>query len=336
MSKKKLISIVAPAYNEEEVLPEFVKRTVGVLADMPDYDYEIVLVNDGSKDQTLDVIKQLKHSYPKITLVNLSRNFGKEIAMTAGIAESSGDALIVIDTDLQDPPELIPALVDQWQAGFDMVYAKRKTREGESWLKKATAAAFYTFMKNIGSTPIPPNVGDFRLISRRVADALLQLPEKHRFMKGLFAWVGYPQTEVLYDRDARFAGDTKWNYWKLWNFAIEGLTSFTIAPLKIASYIGVITALSAFLYGLFILVKALIWGDDVQGFPTIMISMLFLGGVQLLVLGVIGEYLGRAFNEVKQRPLYLIESVEKAQFEESVEKEALGESRESKSEERAA
>ncbi|GAA6152809.1 glycosyltransferase family 2 protein [Pseudoteredinibacter isoporae] len=336
MSKQQLISIVAPAYNEEEVLPEFVKRTTSVLEAMSDFDYEIVLVNDGSKDRTLEAIKQLKLSYPKITLVNLSRNFGKEIAMTAGLAESRGDALIVIDTDLQDPPELIPELVAKWQGGFDMVYAKRKSREGESWLKKATAAAFYKFMQNIGSTPIPPNVGDFRLISRRVSEALLQLPEKHRFMKGLFAWVGYPQTEVLYDRDARFAGDTKWNYWKLWNFAIEGLTSFTIAPLKIASYIGVLTAFSAFLYGLFILVKALIWGDDVQGFPTIMISMLFLGGVQLLVLGVIGEYLGRAFNEVKQRPLYFIESVDPAGVGRVVEKEALGESRECKPEERAA
>ncbi|WP_299768176.1 glycosyltransferase family 2 protein [uncultured Pseudoteredinibacter sp.] len=313
MKNEKLISIIAPAYNEAEVLPEFVKRCVTVLKSMSGFNYELVLINDGSKDSTLAVMRKLKKQFPDITIVNLSRNFGKEIAMTAGLSEASGDAMVVIDTDLQDPPELIPKLVEKWQEGFDTVYAKRKSREGETWLKKVTAKAFYSFMQNVGSTPIPPDVGDFRLISRRVTDALLQLPEKHRFMKGLFSWVGFPDAEVEYERDARFAGETKWNYWKLWNFAIEGFTSFTIAPLKIASYIGFITAMSAFVYGLFVLFKAIIWGDSVQGFPTIMVSMLFLGGVQLLVLGVIGEYLGRAFNEVKQRPLYLLESVDRAQ-----------------------
>ena len=315
MSIPTLISIIAPAYNEEATLPEFVKRTASVFDEMSDYDCEIVLVNDGSRDSTLEVIRTLKQQYPMITVVNLSRNFGKEIAMTAGLAEAdeNADALVIIDTDLQDPPELIPVLVEKWRSGFDMVYGKRASRDGESSLKKSTAAAFYMLMKNVGSTPIPRDVGDFRLISRRVADALLMLPEKHRFMKGLFAWVGFPQAEVLYDRDERFSGATKWNYWKLWNFAIDGFTSFTIAPLKIASYMGFITALSAFVYGPFILFKALIWGDSVQGFPTIMLTMLFLGGVQLLVLGVIGEYLGRAFNEVKQRPLYLIESIDRAE-----------------------
>lgn len=312
MNHLPLISVVAPAYNEAEALPEFCQRTIKVLKQFKGFNFELVLVNDGSTDSTLQVLRHLKRTHPEIALVNLSRNFGKEIAMTAGLAESKGDAIIVIDTDLQDPPELIPQLVAQWQAGFDMVYAKRRARHGETWLKKATAKVFYRFMSKIGDTPIPENVGDYRLLSRRVVEAILSLPEQHRFMKGIFAWVGFPQVAVEYDRDERFVGETKWNYWKLWNFAIEGITSFTITPLIIATYLGFTTAIASFIYGIVIAFKSLIFGESVQGFPTLMVTILFLGGVQLIVLGLIGEYLGRTFNEAKRRPLYFIESVEPA------------------------
>jgi glycosyltransferase involved in cell wall biosynthesis len=303
-----LISIVAPAYNEEEGLDEFVRRIDAVMngSKLP---YEIVFVNDGSTDRTLPVMHGLRAVNSNITVVNLSRNFGKEIAMTAGIAHAVGDAIVIIDTDLQDPPEVIPELVEGWRSGYDVVYGQRSEREGETWLKKATARWFYWFVKHIGPVPIPENTGDFRLVSRRAAQALLQIPERHRFMKGLYAWVGFPQKAVLYKRHARFAGTTKWNYWKLWNLAIEGITSFTIVPLKLATYLGFAMALFAFCYGAFIVGKAIFFGEVVRGYPTMMALMLLLGGVQLIVLGLIGEYLGRIFNETKQRPLYLLESV---------------------------
>ena len=306
-----LISIIAPAFNEAEGLPEFVNRLQTVMKKQP-YPYEIVLVNDGSQDDTLKVMRSLKRGHRQIAIVNLSRNFGKEIAMTAGFEYAQGDAVIVIDVDLQDPPELIPEMLKNWEAGYDVVYAQRRSRAGESWLKKKTAKIFYAISSRLGKSPIPANVGDFRLMSRRVVEALLALPEQHRFMKGLFAWVGFPQTAVLYDRDPRNAGETKWNYWSLWNFALEGLTSFTITPLLLSTYFGFSVAFLAFLYGIFIVFKALFFGEAVQGYPTIMVTILFLGGVQLIVLGVIGEYLGRTFNESKRRPLYFIESVDPA------------------------
>lgn len=304
----RLVSVVAPAYNEEEGLKAFVARVGAVMA-ASGYPYEIVFVNDGSTDSTLHAMHELRAFDPCITIVNLSRNFGKEIAMTAGIAEASGDVLVIIDTDLQDPPELIPQMIAGYVEGYDMVYAQRIEREGETWLKKATARAFYRLASRIGPAPIPENVGDYRLISRRVADALLQVREHHRFMKGLYAWVGFPQKAIPYVRQARYAGMTKWNYLKLWNFALEGITSFTILPLKLATYVGFSISLLAFVYGAFIVIRTLLFGDVVQGFPTIMAVMLFLGGVQLIVLGLIGEYLGRIFNETKHRPLYLVESV---------------------------
>jgi glycosyltransferase involved in cell wall biosynthesis len=303
-----LISIVAPAYNEEDGLAEFVRRIDAVMTGSALL-YEIVFVNDGSTDQTLSVMHSLRAANANITVVNLSRNFGKEIAMTAGIAHAVGGALVIIDTDLQDPPEVIPELVTTWRSGYDVAYGQRLKRAGETWLKKATARWFYWLVRHIGPVPIPENTGDFRLISRRAAQALLQIPERHRFMKGLYAWVGFPQRAVPYNRHPRFAGNTKWNYWKLWNLAIEGITSFTIVPLKLATYLGFIMAAFAFGYGLFIVGKAIFFGEEVRGFPTMMALMLLLGGVQLIVLGLIGEYLGRIFNETKQRPLYLLESV---------------------------
>ncbi len=303
-----LISIVAPAYNEESGLAQFARRVDAVMRGRG-FAYEIVFVNDGSTDQTLAVMRSLRAGNPDITIVNLSRNFGKETAMTAGIAHAIGDAIVIIDTDLQDPPELIPDMIADWRAGYDVVYAQRTERAGETWMKKTTAALFYWTVKHMGPVPIPQDTGDFRLMSRRAAQALLQIPERHRFMKGLYAWIGYRQKAIPYSRQARFTGRSKWNYWQLWNLAIEGITSFTIVPLKLATYLGFMIALVAFAYGLVIVVKAIFFGEVVRGFPTIMSVMLLLGGVQLIVLGFIGEYLGRIFDETKQRPLYFLESV---------------------------
>ncbi|MCF6239703.1 MAG: glycosyltransferase, partial [Candidatus Marinimicrobia bacterium] len=232
----------------------------------------------------------------------------KEAAMTAGIDHANGDAVILLDADLQDPPELIPKMIASWGQGFDMVCMQRTSRDGESFRKKFTARAFYTLMGRVGGIQVPENVGDFRLMSRPVVDALKCLPERTRFMKGLFAWVGFKTCILPYHRDARYAGTSKWNYWRLWNFALEGFTSFTVAPLKIASYTGFMTALIALGYAVFVISKALIYGDPVPGYPSLMVVVLFLGGLQLIALGVIGEYLGRMFIESKHRPLYLLKN----------------------------
>ena len=242
----------------------------------------------------------------RIKIVALSRNFGKELALTAGIDYARGAAVVPIDADLQDPPELIEALVAKWKEGYDVVYAKRRSRQGETWLKRATANSFYRVMERMSKVPIPRDTGDFRLLDRRVVDVLKQLPERTRFMKGLFAWVGYRQAEVLYDREPRHSGETKWNYWRLWNFAIDGIVSFSIAPLRIWSYIGITFAGISFLYGTFLLLRTLISGNDVPGYASLMVAVLFLGGVQMMSLGVLGEYLGRVYEEVKGRPLYLV------------------------------
>jgi glycosyltransferase involved in cell wall biosynthesis len=240
-------------------------------------------------------------------VIELSRNFGKEVAMSAGLDAAGGDAVVVIDADLQDPPELIPEMISSWREGSDVVLMRRKSRAKESWLKKATAHAFYRAIGSIGTIDIPENVGDFRLLSRRAAAALRRFPERARFMKGLFAWIGFPSTEIEYDRDGRFAGTSSWNYWRLWNFALEGITSFSVVPLKLASYAGLLTALVAFGYGIKVIVKTLLYGDPVAGYPTLVVLVLFLGGLQLMALGLIGEYLARMFIEVKRRPLYLIQ-----------------------------
>jgi polyisoprenyl-phosphate glycosyltransferase len=305
------MSVIVPAYNEQEVLPEFHRRLAAVL-DSLGAPAEIVYVNDGSRDQTIGVIRSLRAADPRISIVDLSRNFGKEAALTAGLDHAEGDVVVVIDADLQDPPELIPELVAQWRAGFDVVYARRIARDGETVLKRATASLFYRIIHHVSLVDIPSDTGDYRLLSRRAVDALKQLREQHRFMKGLFAWIGYPQKAVPYRRDPRLAGQTKWNYWKLWNFALEGITSFTIAPLKIATYVGVCVALLAFLFAAWIIYKTIVFGDPVRGYPSLMVVVLFLGGVQLLSIGVMGEYLGRLFNETKRRPLYLVSAYEPA------------------------
>lgn len=306
------ISIVVPAYNEEEVVPEFHKRISAVLRSMSAA-AEIIYVNDGSTDDTLAVLSEVRAEDPRVAIVDLSRNFGKEIALSAGLDHAHGDAVIVMDADLQDPPELIPELVKHWQDGIDVVYAKRTTREGESFMKKASAWAFYRIIRRVSWVHVPEDTGDFRLLSRRAVESLRQLRERHRFMKGLFAWIGYPQKAVPYRRDPRFAGKTKWNYWRLWNFAIEGITSFTIAPLKGATYLGICIALGAFVYAGVIVYRTLIYGNPVAGYPSVMVVVLFLGGVQLVTLGIIGEYLGRIFDETKGRPLYFVKGLHPAE-----------------------
>ncbi len=313
-TKSGILTVVVPAYNEQDVLREFHRRVTEVVRNLP-LEYEIVYVNDGSSDNTLDILAELRMADRHVAVVDLSRNFGKEIALSAGLDHARGDAVVVIDADLQDPPELIPELVKTWREGYDVVYATRSAREGESLMKKATAHLFYRAIQGVSRFKIPQDTGDFRLLSRRAVNALKQFREQHRFMKGLFAWIGYPQKSVFYRRDPRFAGETKWNYWKLWNFAIEGITSFTIAPLKIATYLGLIVALGAFTYGAFIIVRTLLFGNPVAGYPSLMVVILFLGGVQLVALGVIGEYLGRMFDETKGRPLYLVNAFHDTGFD---------------------
>ena len=305
-----LLSIVVPAFNEEATLDALVQRVSSVMGELKQR-YELIFVNDGSTDMTLPSLMRIQQERPEVGIVNLSRNFGKEIALTAGLDYASGDAVVVLDADLQDPPELIPVFLDYWRQGFDVVYGQRISRAGETWFKKKSAEWFYAIMARLGPVEMPQNAGDFRLMSDRVVFALRQLPEQHRFMKGLFAWVGFPQKAVPYHRDPRHAGKTKWNYWKLWNFSLEGLTSYTTAPLRAATYIGLSVALCAFLYGLWIVFKTILLGDPVQGFPTVVTAILFLGGLQLIGLGLIGEYLGRVFNETKRRPLYFVERFEK-------------------------
>lgn len=302
------ISVVVPCYNEEAVLPVFFER-VGAVLERQGVDYEIIFVNDGSRDATAAVIRAMCFRDPRVKLVDLSRNFGKEIAMTAGIDFSAGTAVVVIDADLQDPPELIPAMIDLWREGNDVVYATRSGRDGETALKKITAHLFYWVLGRLSRVRIPENTGDFRLMSRRAVDALKLIRERHRFMKGLFSWIGYRQTSVTYRRDPRFAGSTKWSYWKLWNLAIEGITSFSYGPLQAASFFGAVIALLAVCYAIFLIVRVCIYGIDVPGYASIMVTILFIGAVQLITLGIMGEYIGRLFNEAKQRPLYLVQEM---------------------------
>ena len=299
------ISIVVPLYNEEKNIDYLFERLTSVLNKITS-SYEIVCVNDGSKDNTLECLIEQNRYNPAIKVVNLSRNFGKEIALTAGIDYATGAAVIPIDADLQDPPELIEELVAKWQEGYDVVYATRRTRKGETWLKRFTADAFYQMIGKMSRVPIPRNTGDFRLLDRKVVEALKQLPERTRFMKGLFAWVGFKQTSILFDRQPRFQGQTTWNYWKLWNLALDGIASFSFIPLKVWSYLGLSVSFVSLLYASFLIIRTLIFGIDVPGYASLMVAVLFLGGIQLITLGIIGEYLGRVYEEVKGRPLYFV------------------------------
>lgn len=304
---KKLISVLVPAFNEEDVIEIFHARMGEVFDKLPQYRCEMIFINDGSSDRTREIILDLANRDPRVSAISLSRNFGKEAAMTAGLDHARGDAVAIFDVDLQDPPDLLFRFVEHWEHGYDVVYAKRTHRDGESWVKKATAATFYQVIQKLSRVSIPQDTGDCRLMSRRVVQELTRLREHHRFMKGLFAWVGFPSIAVEYRRDPRVAGETKFNYWKLWNFALEGITSFTIAPLKIAMYVGFTLAVASFAMGGWIVVKTLVWGEEVRGYPTLIVTVLCLGGMQLFFIGVLGEYLGRIFGETKRRPLYIIQ-----------------------------
>ncbi|MBL1208476.1 glycosyltransferase family 2 protein [Geminocystis sp. GBBB08] len=299
------LSLLIPCYNEEENLEKLFSHLQLVLNPL-NLDYEIVCINDGSKDDTLQQLINYHRQDNRIKIINLSRNFGKEIAMSAGLDYTTGKVVIPIDAELQDPPELIIDLMAKWREGYDMVYAVRKSRQGESWLKKKTADYFYSIIGKISVIPIPPNTGDYRLLDEKVVKALRQLPEKNRFMKGLFSWVGYRQAAIYFERLPRYGGKSSFNYWKLWNFALDGITSFSSIPLKIWSYFGVFISLIALLYGLFLLLKTLIFGIDLPGYASTIVAILFLGGIQLITLGVMGEYIARIYEEVKGRPLYLI------------------------------
>lgn len=303
---KKTVTIMVPAYNEQEVLGTLYQRINIVMDTLSDYNFEILFINDGSKDNTLNILKELREIDNRISVIDLSRNFGKEIAMMAGFDYAVGDAVIIIDADLQDPPELIPEMIQYWENGYDDVFAKRKSRAGESFLKKKTSEMFYKTLQKLSRIPIQEDTGDFRLLDRRCIDALRKMRETQRYTKGMFSWIGFNKKEILFDRDSRFAGETKWNYFKLFELAIEGITSFTITPLRFSAAFGCVISILAFIYMIWVIIKTLIYGDTVVGYPSLMTVILFIGGIQLISIGIIGEYLGRIFNETKKRPLYFI------------------------------
>jgi polyisoprenyl-phosphate glycosyltransferase len=302
------LTIVVAAFNEAEALPALHPRIAAVLDALVGEGIEghVLYVDDGSRDRTWAVLDDIAAD-PRVSLLRLSRNFGKEAALTAGLDRVREGAAIILDADGQDPPELIPQFVAKWREGYDDIHGTRTARDGEGWFKRVTAHGFYRVMQRLSKTPIPTDTGDFRLLSPRSLAALRELRERHRFMKGLFGWVGYRQVAIPYHREARVAGRSKFNAWRLWNFALEGVTSFSTAPLRVATYLGVLTAVLAFVYASWIVIKAMLWGDPVAGWPTMMTVILLLGGVQLMALGVIGEYLGRLYEESKQRPLYLVD-----------------------------
>jgi glycosyltransferase involved in cell wall biosynthesis len=299
------LSLVVPVFNEERVLETFFERVLPVV-EQTTTDYELVCVNDGSSDNSLAKLTLAHLCRPHIKIVDLSRNFGKEAALTAGLEYASGDAVIPLDADLQDPPELIPELVAKWREGYDMVVAVRRDRGSDSLAKRSTANLFYRVMRRLSDVPVPAHAGDFRLLDRRVVEALNLLPERTRFMKGLFAWVGFRQATIRYTRPARVAGRSKWRYWKLWNFALDGLLSSTTLPLRIWTYFGLVIAAFALSYMLFIVLRTLIYGVDVPGYASLAAMLLFFSGMNMIGLGIMGEYLGRVFIEVKQRPQFLV------------------------------
>ena len=308
--KKKLVTILVPAYNEQEVLHLLYDRLEKLMNENTNYDFEVLLVNDGSKDKTFEIMQELREKDKRFCYLNLSRNFGKETAMIAGLDYCKGDAVVIIDADLQDPPELIPEMIKYWEEGYDDVYAKRKSREGETWLKKFTSKMYYRVLQGFTRIEIQKDTGDFRLLDRRCVEALKSMRENQRYTKGLFSIIGYNKKEILYDRDPRAAGQTKWNYGKLIDLSIDGITSFTTSPLRWAALIGCGVSVIGFvymLYMLYIIIKTIVTGIDVPGYASLMVVILFLGGIQLIFLGIIGEYLGRTFNESKHRPLYFIE-----------------------------
>lgn len=303
MNKK--ITILVPCYNEEESLPMLYAELTKMADTLSAYSWEFLFVNDGSKDHTIDLIKGLRRNDTRVCYVDLTRNFGKENAMLAGFDYATGDCMIIMDADLQDPPSLIPEMVRYWEEGYEDVYAKRIDRGKESWLRKRFSLLFYSILQKSSRFDVLKNVGDFRLLDSVCIEALKQIRETDRYTKGMFAWIGYRKKEITFNRGDRIKGKSNWNFFSLLNLAIEGITSFTTAPLRFSTIFGAIVSISAFLYSLYFLIKTIIWGDSVQGFPTLIIVILFLGGIQLISLGIIGEYLGHIFHETKRRPTYL-------------------------------
>lgn len=302
----KKISVIIPAYNEEESLPLLYERMQKLMEQMNNYDFEILFINDGSKDNTIQIIKQLRNKDNRICYLDFSRNFGKEIAMIAGLDYATGDCVIFMDADLQDPPELIPELVKYWEKGYDDVYAKRRSRKGETFLKKFTSKMYYKVLQSLTKVEIQRDTGDFRLLDRRCVNALKKLRESQRNTKSMFSWIGYNKKEVLYDRDPRVAGKTKWNYIKLLDLAIDGITSFTTSPLRLSTFIAIPTFIVLFIYFIYVIIKCFIIHVAIQAFQAIILLILFFSGIQILLFGIVGEYLGRIFNETKNRPLYLV------------------------------
>ena len=300
-----LLSVIVPVHNESAVLGTFHARMRSVMEETG-HPFEIIYVDDGSSDDTLAQLERLRADDAGVAVLELSRNFGKEVALSAGLDHAGGEAVILIDADLQDPPELVHSFLQEWKNGYDVVYGKRIDRRGDSRLKILSARYFYRILNYLSDVEIPEDVGDFRLLSRRAVEALVSFPERHRYMKGLYAWIGFPQKAIPYVRQPRDSGRSKWNYWRLWNFALEGITSFSDVPLKMATYLGAVTSSFALLYALFLLVRTLIWGNPVPGYPSLIIAVLFLGGVQLICLGIIGEYLARTYQETKGRALYFV------------------------------
>ena len=302
----KTITILVPCYNEENNIDFLYVRLKEIFATLPHYDFHILFVNDGSKDDTLVKMQGLHEKDPNVSYLSLSRNFGKENAMLAGLDYAEGDAVILMDADLQDPPELIPQMLEEWEKGYDDVYARRRSRAGETWFKKASAHWYYRILQKFADIDIPADVGDFRLLDRQAVDALCSLRERQRYTKGLFSWIGYNKKELLFDREPRVAGSSKMNFLKLFGLAVDGITSFSVAPLRLASILGIIISSIAFVYLVFVITKTLLYGDPVAGYPSMISIILFIGGIQLIVLGIIGEYVGRIFYEAKRRPDYLV------------------------------
>ena len=302
----KKISILIPCYNEEQSLPLLYPELVKLMDGHPGYEWELMFVNDGSSDQTLQALKRLRQQDNRVNYVDLSRNFGKEAAMLAGFDHVTGDCMVIIDADLQHPPTLIPEMIKYWEEGYDDVYAKRRTRGKESWLRKRLSLQFYKILQSSSRFDVLQNVGDFRLLDRCCINALKRMRESERYTKGMYSWIGFKKKDVEFEQGDRIAGKSSWNYRQLFSFAIDGITSFTNAPLRISTVVGFFVSMFAFLYMIYVFIKALIWGDPVQGYPTLVILILFLGGIQLLSLGIIGEYIGRIYNETKNRPDYIV------------------------------
>ena len=303
----KKVTIIVPSYNEEEALPYLYERLNTMMNNLNQYEFEVLFVNDGSKDKTLELIKEMRNKDNRISYVNLSRNFGKETAMIAGLDYATGDAVIFIDADLQDPPELIPELIRYWEEGYDDVYARRSSRKGETFIKKFTSKMYYKVLQSLTRVEIQKDTGDFRLLDKRCVNALKKMRETQRCSKSMFSWIGYNKKEVMYDRDPRIAGKTKWNYKKLVDLAIDGITAFTTSPLRVSTFLSIPTFLAFFIYLIYVIVKCITNNMGVGGYQTIILMNLFFFGVIILLIGIIGEYLGRIFNETKNRPLYFVD-----------------------------